>query len=1454
MVSFNDFDERTLSLTLSKLRQKYPTFQFDFKNNVPTFKVGSESFPTPAEALDYIKKINLTQYDAFDPTVPSYLKSGQGANRFLALEELSEELGIRIERLGMKAASVQQLEAINEVFGTGMERQGLFYAKSDNVTGLIFHQNGKKLKLKEILDLLETKGVHFDVSQKTFKRMRFLGNDYKFSASGLDLNAFFFESTKTERGIDLMNNFGYSYGVVSRDVNGKAKYGYRVSQQMRQNKVLRDVSEEYAQDVSSMTSKTKTNILKAYKDLDLGTGLNRVANISDLSDAELTRYMLSLTKEEILESGRYIDSLNAVRRSFDGAVFARSSTAGMVSKDMVEKATKMEADMLKDIKSGALIEGSVEHKRALSKIRSTRTAAEELNSVSRHGGVFNVRVMGFNDVSQEDELLNTIFGENNAIFGENVGKKGYIGQVKGDVYFRPDAEFNQSLLDTLRGYNAGDLVEYRGKLYSMDEMIATHKQLGLGTVITDTGMSSKNRKLVLDEIERKGGTVYDPKNIHFLTSKEARTTEVAFGEAGSMARRGAMMSLEVQASGTKVFSESQSFFADFELYNMDAIRRTNMQYVQKQLDYLKTDKILEDYLRFKGTGKSSGILGNLVDQAGGIPGETSTVRAQQLLDMLDEGIAPSKNPLFAQMYTSAVNEFNPNKNMFHLLMPNVYQAQYTNELGRASNITRGHISYQKNLGFVLNDLDYDKYYRAFGGPDFDDLLRAHVKWDRGSDSLIAIMKRTPSALGEIGVFSVDPNDQLIDEILKNAAEVDDGIRSHFNSVKLLESKIDIKSAIQAEANSATGITGNNAMKHLRSLLEISDIAEKPEIDAVKISAIMDEINSGQSIGNDSLRYINEAIDSLEIGGQTVEELQDELSTLRGSTRKTVLRDYFERSGSAMDAAEISKIRNRSLALSDEALAGMAKYTTIEDLLAKRTQNITGQLASGFGDFGALTDQSIESLGKSLYVLEEYSNLRMVLDSMKRVSDELGNAPDFGDKALRILQQEDVIDALTKEGGLYADTIKGVNDEIVNFISDYLIAGGKIDKFVMDNDFGKGRLSTQHIQRISQKLGESGRTLEEFTVEGPLTRRANAAKAIMEDIQDQYRIARKQIDLVDGLKNELFSLDIEREADEFMNIARETFKVEDTRAMSILDNLMDFAGEVPDFNEVSDRVARSQTEFFRTFTERYGTRLGDDTLEVSEKGRKVLGAMIKKYGAAPLGEGSGSLFGGNLSGVFNTTLQWYNNLDKRGMANIVGHETLNVDGKLGSILKDIDSYDRPQAVADAIEEGAQRIGSGERALIRSRSARRAAEDILGGGSTVKTKLPKILSEEGLDLFKIKTFKRGAIALGGLMTFSAIYRKMKDRTPEDVQGPPLLPGGSFYDNNAGMYNKQIINSPQNYQGGGTTYKVRAIGNFDVNSLSGDMENLTGAKVRSTQYESRGYKNKNSSVERIINNSFR
>jgi len=88
---------------------------------------------------------------------------------------------------------------------------------------------------------------------------------------------------------------------------------------------------------------------------------------------------------------------------------------------------------------------------------------------------------------------------------------------------------------------------------------------------------------------------------------------------------------------------------------------------------------------------------------------------------------------------------------------------------------------------------------------------------------------------------------------------------------------------------------------------------------------------------------------------------------------------------------------------------------------------------------------------------------------------------------------------------------------------------------------------------------------------------------------------------------------------------------------------------------------------------------------------------------------------------------------------------------------------------------------------------------------------IKSGELKNLFKNDNLFRSSIyAAGALIVGSFAYQHFKDHTPEKVQGPPLLPGGSAYE---GQYPNRVAEIPQmgtvSYNPG-VSYKVNLYGN--------------------------------------------
>lgn len=62
----------------------------------------------------------------------------------------------------------------------------------------------------------------------------------------------------------------------------------------------------------------------------------------------------------------------------------------------------------------------------------------------------------------------------------------------------------------------------------------------------------------------------------------------------------------------------------------------------------------------------------------------------------------------------------------------------------------------------------------------------------------------------------------------------------------------------------------------------------------------------------------------------------------------------------------------------------------------------------------------------------------------------------------------------------------------------------------------------------------------------------------------------------------------------------------------------------------------------------------------------------------------------------------------------------------------------------------------------------------------TRFGRMLKSGGMkELFQDSILRNSAFALVGLAAFGFIYSGIKERTPEQIEGPPLLPGGSAYE---------------------------------------------------------------------------
>lgn len=137
------------------------------------------------------------------------------------------------------------------------------------------------------------------------------------------------------------------------------------------------------------------------------------------------------------------------------------------------------------------------------------------------------------------------------------------------------------------------------------------------------------------------------------------------------------------------------------------------------------------------------------------------------------------------------------------------------------------------------------------------------------------------------------------------------------------------------------------------------------------------------------------------------------------------------------------------------------------------------------------------------------------------------------------------------------------------------------------------------------------------------------------------------------------------------------------------------------------------------------------------------------------------------------------------------------------------------------EDVRRVISGEEPSVMKAQFKKINEFIKDGS------LKQLFQEN-------KLFKNSVVAAGALIVGSFAYSGVKDRTSDDIQGPPLLPGGSSYEND---YPKRLSEIPQigrtNYNPN-IDYKVNLYGNSrDVANFRQQAMGLGKFNMNTTMY---------------------
>lgn len=138
-------------------------------------------------------------------------------------------------------------------------------------------------------------------------------------------------------------------------------------------------------------------------------------------------------------------------------------------------------------------------------------------------------------------------------------------------------------------------------------------------------------------------------------------------------------------------------------------------------------------------------------------------------------------------------------------------------------------------------------------------------------------------------------------------------------------------------------------------------------------------------------------------------------------------------------------------------------------------------------------------------------------------------------------------------------------------------------------------------------------------------------------------------------------------------------------------------------------------------------------------------------------------------------------------------------------------------------GAKRLASRE-------AADNVADDVAKGASMFKKMTG---AREGFQrLMKEPIARKGLIGAGLFAGFGILHRLAKNPSPEEMEGPPLLPGGGPYDNvptaNYGDISSMYSSIGSQNAGQSMLYQIQANGDFNPQELSGGISRLTGSSV--------------------------
>lgn len=878
-------------------------------------------------------------------------------------------------------------------------------------------------------------------------------------------------------------------------------------------------------------------------------------------------------------------------------------------------------------------------------------------------------------------------------------------------------------------------------------------------------------------MHESGYTKAEAATIDVLAPRGSITTELGF-----VGKDVSYITLKANRAEGMVHQDVQSLTAYGD--RLDDPLRT-LQYTERVVGHMQNEWAQKGVLT---PGYKETLLRTLDEDSGSTLEQR--LRAQRILDWSATGKPPSGDILsegLKGIEDSIRRTGKKSKDPFLLVeaslgrhMRNIEYLRKSKMIPDSLHLDPDELLYRRGYGWGIHEDTLGKLNVAHGGSDLDDALRMRFRFDKKTKSFVGIGIRSPLTYGESSVLKFDPSKNLaaMEEMLSDDPLYADQVKGW---AKLEARHGDLVAGYEA-ADNAIGSVDHPILGD-----KLDFQMRKREVMRAQLDRVAAAQEQARIIAKQAFPEVEDAyktFDLTKMGPDGKWEIQ------RSSTR-IPYEEWITKQAPDWEAKATAK------SLED---VPTADYDEIRNMLR---QVGAGKLTEAQYERLILNESHMGLLGKVF-------NANMVADSMREHMESLGLQ-----HLIPGINAEDIIDPLTQGSG-------NLNSHEIELRLQAMLEG-------LGTAVGHGTKISQDLFKL--RIGNSGAFWDKATELNPNITREHPDDVFL-DLTNPEQAA-MDVFHESNLDKYLEQISTHSRTGE---ILREKYITQTVQDKLFAPRHYEAADELwKRFEETETQFGESKTTFVgadeveRVLAPMLGPehtphQRAIDTLayhmqsyfdqkgEFTDEGVNVLGALMQKRGS-------------RLSGIFQ----------KGGMADIMSYASQTLDSGVATLARPrLDIFREAQNFEGIPDELLHNIpGARRRESIKESFG--AASGVLKdygpeeekGARSIFRRFDKTAAK---DLMEIPLVRKGGLIAAGLIGFSAVYSKFRDRSPEDMAGPAMLPGGSAYESlpdprTIGLYS----GTPQ--VNAGTTYNVNVSGSFDPSSFHQDLQGIVGGNSQMT-----------------------